>query len=73
LKERLRPDDTVALVLDLAIIAVCSAVEGNEQVQTIMQRVTENLGVECEVRVIFNDVQQDAELLYASAIGHVWN
>ena len=73
MQERLSADDTVALVHNLAIIAVCSSVESPEQIQAITQRVTENLGVECEVRVIFNDAQQDAELLYASAIGHVWN
>jgi GGDEF domain-containing protein len=71
LQFRLRPDDTIARVGDLALVAVCNSVDTEDNARLLAQRMTEDTGIVCRIGVTLSGKQQDPETLLARALEHL--
>lgn len=71
LQSRLRPDDTVARVGDSALVAVCNAIDSDDDARMIAQRMMENTGIVCRIGITFSGAQQNPEIVLARALEHL--
>jgi GGDEF domain-containing protein len=71
LQRRLRPEDTVALVGDSALVVVCDAIVSDEEARRIARRMTEDTGIVCRIGITLSGAQRDPELVVARALEHL--
>jgi GGDEF domain-containing protein len=68
---RLRPDDTVARIGDSVLVAVCNAINSDEDARLVARRMMEDTGIVCRIGITLSGEQHNPEVVLARALQHL--